>query len=172
VRAPALPGFDPGPGVSVVENKIPGGSGKFLLALDSDGRFLWVRSGGGFSLTVGPEGSVVFIRNVFRFEEDDPGIDLNPTCGQRIVTPEPWVGEYYTTRLFLARAGDFDLDGDVDLLDAARMQNCFTGPSDDPCGPPCASCASGCDAFDVHFDNAIDMADVSSLMPLLTGPNP
>jgi len=172
--------FDAGAGVVERTAIGPGPSGDcFLLSLSRDGLFQSVRTWGGIHSDVGRAVAMdaagnVFLAGLFRPSSKksvESFADADPSCGvdERMLTYPG--GANFITKLVHSEAGDFDNDGDVDLLDAARMQNCFTGPSDDLCGPPCAACASGCDAFDVLFDNAIDTADVSMLMPLLTGPS-
>ena len=59
--------------------------------------------------------------------------------------------------------GDSDADGDVDMLDFARLQACFTGP-----GP--ASPARGCCFFDFEPDGDIDLNDYAVFHAALTGP--
>ncbi|NOT02930.1 MAG: hypothetical protein HOP29_20210 [Phycisphaerales bacterium] len=55
-------------------------------------------------------------------------------------------------------ASDFDGDSDVDLLDYAWLQYCFTGPApvNDPDG---FDLLVGCEAFDVDVDRDIDPID-------------
>lgn len=59
--------------------------------------------------------------------------------------------------------GDFDVDGDVDLLDYAKLQLCFstTGGSSVP---------SDCILGDANEDNDVDIFDYQEIYPLLTGP--
>jgi len=59
--------------------------------------------------------------------------------------------------------GDFDADGDVDLLDVAVFQNCYTGSSGGPV-------ASGCRAGDLDGDGGITLEDYTDFEVLLTGP--
>ena len=60
-------------------------------------------------------------------------------------------------------SGRLDCDRDVDLLDFAGLQACFTGP-----GP--ASPAPGCYFFDFEPDGDIDLDDYAVFHAELTGP--
>lgn len=57
-------------------------------------------------------------------------------------------------------SGDLDDDGDVDVRDIARFQNCYTG---DVVSPVC--CGS-----DLNADSTVDLSDYQLLQPTLTGP--
>ncbi len=57
--------------------------------------------------------------------------------------------------------GDADGDGDVDVFDFAAYLGCITGPAG---GVP-----EGCEAFDLDFDDDVDLADVGALQVLFTG---
>jgi hypothetical protein len=59
--------------------------------------------------------------------------------------------------------GDYDEDGDVDLVDFAAFQTCFTGPGN----LPSASCRV---AFDSDDDADIDLADFGNFQLSFTGP--
>ncbi len=59
--------------------------------------------------------------------------------------------------------GDFDLDGDVDLLDHARLQQCFTHP-----GLP--TVLPDCELGDANEDNDVDVLDYEEIHHLQTGP--
>jgi len=54
-----------------------------------------------------------------------------------------------------ALIGDWDSDGDVDLVDFAALQRCFTG---EDLGPVPA----GCSVFDVNHDGDVDCADFAA----------
>lgn len=56
--------------------------------------------------------------------------------------------------------GDYDVDGDVDLVDYAAFQRCLGGPSTGACGS----------AFDFAIDDAITPADLPGLLPFVRGP--
>ncbi|MCK4659744.1 MAG: agmatine deiminase family protein [Phycisphaerae bacterium] len=56
--------------------------------------------------------------------------------------------------------GDYDNDGDVDLLDFAEFQVCYAGPATGPCG----------EAFEFVIDGTIDLEDFAQLAPRFTGP--
>lgn len=59
--------------------------------------------------------------------------------------------------------GDGDSDGDIDLRDAARFQNCFTGQS-------AAGLAGGCAFFDADDDGDVDLLDAAEFAGLIAGP--
>jgi len=166
--------FDPGPAID--EHTAAGGNNDpFLVELARDGSFRWARTWGDagpahpLAVAVDPRGDII-VPGVFGALVDGR-TDLDPNCsadnlpvtGAQLVT--------FVTKFVCADAGDFDLDGDVDLRDMARFQRCFTGPGAPRCSPRC-------DAFDIAsadpassgVDNAIDLADFDALSPLLTGP--
>ncbi len=57
--------------------------------------------------------------------------------------------------------GDFDDDGDIDLVDLAAFQNC-SGVADVP--------AAGCERMDREPDGFIDLVDWAAILGRLTGP--
>ena len=57
--------------------------------------------------------------------------------------------------------GDFDDDGDIDLIDVAGLQNCFG--EDDAIG-------AGCERLDRQPDGSVDLIDTAALVERLTGP--
>jgi hypothetical protein len=57
--------------------------------------------------------------------------------------------------------GDFDGDGDVDLVDFGEFQLCFTGPG--------VSLDPGCECGDFDGDNDLDLADFGSFQLTFTG---
>jgi hypothetical protein len=57
--------------------------------------------------------------------------------------------------------GDFDLDGDVDLVDFAQMQACWGASA------PLGVCAAG----DLNGDTTVGAGDVGNFTTLLGGPN-
>ncbi len=61
------------------------------------------------------------------------------------------------------RAGDADVDGDVDFADFQRLAAVMTGPD---LGPP----APGGDVFDVDQDIDVDLDDVAAFQAAFTGP--
>jgi hypothetical protein len=58
-------------------------------------------------------------------------------------------------------AGDFDGDGDVDLVDFGEFQLCFTGGT--------GTLADGCDCADFDGDNDADLVDFGSFQLAFTG---
>ena len=58
--------------------------------------------------------------------------------------------------------GDFDLDGDVDMLDFARFQECFTGSG--------GEYEEGCEPGDIDGDGAIGLRDYGPFHSILGGP--
>lgn len=59
--------------------------------------------------------------------------------------------------------GDFNGDGDVDLLDYASFEDCFSGPTAQP-SPKNPGCVNTClMAFDSELDSDVDLADFATL---------
>jgi hypothetical protein len=162
--------FDPGPGVAEREcdGPTPFFTCDFLVRLNPDGSFAWVRTTAdtagvpGRTLLGDGQGNIYFTRRLGE-------TDVDPTCGWDIRTPaNPPGSESYLTKLTCLAPADADEDGDVDLLDVAAYQNCFTGgPNEFGIQSPCAA---GCDVFDLTPDNALDLADFAKMQDLLTGP--
>ena len=59
-------------------------------------------------------------------------------------------------------AGDYDVDGDVDLADYERFADCITGPDAGPIAP-------SCDLFDFDLDGDIDLPDFSVFQGSFSG---
>ncbi len=57
--------------------------------------------------------------------------------------------------------GDFDEDGDIDLLDAAGLQTCFS---------PEGALNPGCGSFDRNGDDVVDLTDAAICLGRMTGP--
>lgn len=60
-----------------------------------------------------------------------------------------------------ATGGDFDGDGDVDLMDFAQFDSCVTGPGGEASDP--------CDVFDFDGDHDVDLADLRGMLLAFTG---
>ena len=59
--------------------------------------------------------------------------------------------------------GDFDADGDVDMIDFARFQGCSTGPG-------VVELAPGCCFFDFDSDRDVDLDDYAEFHQEFTRP--
>ncbi len=70
------------------------------------------------------------------------------------IPPSPWL--YY---------GDFDEDGDVDLVDFGHFQGCFNGPNRP------FSFENGCADADVDGDGDVDLVDFGGFQACFNGPN-
>ena len=57
--------------------------------------------------------------------------------------------------------GDFDCDGDVDLVDFAAWPDCMTGPDAGPV-------PTGCEAVDFDMDDDVDLPDFAAFQALRT----
>jgi RHS repeat-associated protein len=68
-----------------------------------------------------------------------------------------------TTEVGLA-AGDFNHDGDVDLMDFSHFQSCFNGPNLPPA-------QSGCGDADIDADGDVDLMDFSAFQGCYNGAN-
>ncbi len=160
--------FDPGPDKALASCRLYG-SCEFLLRLNGDGSFAWVRTTPEASslpsraIVLDAEGSVYYTRWLL-------STDVDPTCGFDFRTPTgPGGADIFLTKLLCnAAPGDADGDGDVDLFDLGKYQNCFTGgPNTHGIVTPCAA---GCEPFDLTPDNALDLSDFAAFQILLTGP--
>jgi hypothetical protein len=58
---------------------------------------------------------------------------------------------------------DSDFDGDIDLIDFASFQLCFTGPG-------VAVLPSACEPFDADEDHDVDLSDFGTFQLSFTGP--
>ncbi len=68
-------------------------------------------------------------------------------------------------------AGDFDADGDVDLVDYRTLTDCLAGPDATPV-PPDSACAAAClAAFDADADADVDLADFGMFQRQLANPS-
>ncbi|MEK6676522.1 MAG: hypothetical protein AABZ47_12830 [Planctomycetota bacterium] len=154
--------FDPSDGVAIPECPINRNC-TFLLNLDRDGRFRWIKSTSNSqspnsALAVSKFGEVYYANSYSYL-----GLaDVDPTCG--VDFREGPVGGSVITKLScITNPGDSDSDSDVDLLDLAQFQNCFRGAGSRSCSP-------GCDAFDLNPDNSLDLADYTVMSTSVTGP--
>ena len=59
--------------------------------------------------------------------------------------------------------GDFDGDGDVDLVDFGRLQVCFSGSNGEPID-------EACNSGDFDDDGDIDLLDYAAFQAAFTGP--
>ena len=63
--------------------------------------------------------------------------------------------------------GDHDNDGDLDLVDFAGLQACFSGP----CSPSCDPMISpACETVDFNSDGDVDSADFEEFEQQFAGP--
>ncbi len=62
-----------------------------------------------------------------------------------------------------AAAGDFDVDGDVDIVDFAHLQLCFSGDT--------LPYGAGCANADIDVDGDVDIADFNLFDACMRGPN-
>ena len=104
---------------------------------------------------------------------DSSGSELLTILGD-VVEPESHLATALGDSLvavtgFQCLCGDFDNDGDVDLVDFGQFQLCFTGPCTmTPCVPPLypSPCARG----DCDEDGDIDLVDLGAFQLAFTGP--
>ena len=61
--------------------------------------------------------------------------------------------------------GDWECDGDIDLVDFAHMPTCMTGPLGGVLGP-------GCETFDLDGDIDVDLEDFAGFQGAFTGSSP
>jgi hypothetical protein len=70
----------------------------------------------------------------------------------------------------IIEAGDFDADGDVDLVDYLAFADCLAGHATTPV-PPIPACADAClAAFDADADGDVDLADFGVFQRQWAGP--
>jgi len=112
-------------------------NGFVQLQTDGNGCFLLTR------LAAGPDGSLLPISAVA------PGYTEVARPLVRVMRAGFTEANF---ALGLWRAGDYDVDGDVDLTDRGRLLPCLTAPD---VGPP----PPGCDLFDFDSDLDVDLAD-------------
>jgi hypothetical protein len=70
-------------------------------------------------------------------------------------------GEQFARISLVRQPGDWDGDGDVDLIDYGHFADCITGPGGGPMGP-------GCNAFDFNTDTDVDAADFATFQQHFT----
>jgi hypothetical protein len=99
--------------------------------------------------------------------------ELSGTVGQPDAGATMTGGEFSLTGGFWAaaaaqsstpcgeNAGDFDSDGDVDLVDFGEFQLCFTGGT--------GTVAEGCECADFDGDNDADLVDFGEFQLAFTG---
>ena len=135
----------------------------------------------------------VWAHDVMIYETGDPNVTqglyatnrLGISCGPS-TSPTPGSGENWWDDLYVKETGDwladdradtgavltvrppvftdFDLDGDVDLVDFAFFQACFNGPNRAAPFPECRPA-------DLNNDGDIDLADFATLQSCFNGPN-
>lgn len=71
---------------------------------------------------------------------------------------------YDDVKLSVGALGDFDGDGDVDLIDFGHFQACFNGPNRPPV-------TAGCEDADFDSDNDVDLMDFGVFQGCFNGPN-
>jgi hypothetical protein len=143
-----------------------------------------VRNGGDELVNAGTAGASVSYSNVQQFW---PGVgninldplleDLRPSPGSPCINTgdpegEPLVGDTDLdghARMLCDRVdmgafefglGDFNCDQSVDLTDFAHWADCMTGPTAGPYD-------SGCEVFDVEYDQDVDLEDFAAIQPRL-----
>jgi hypothetical protein len=154
--------FDPTAGV---DERTPAGSMDcFLTRLTSDGLREWTLTYGSVSgdnllqIALDATGGAV-VSGAFRAL-----IDLDPGCAEQGYD-SPGTYDYFLSKLSCRSAApDTDGDGDVDLLDVAEFQSCFSGPSP-------TTCEGRCYGLDLDADDDIDATDFAALDDLLLGPH-
>jgi len=152
--------FDPGP---AVEERVADTSGNvFVTKLNADGTWRWTRTidgprtESGQFLERAPDGGLIVAGDYFAAPDFDPGCAVDERDSKS--------SDGYIAKLgCVPSSADTDADGDVDLADAAKFQNCFSGASP-------TACPSGCYALDFDSDDDIDLADYAILHPLLANP--
>lgn len=152
---------------------LPNLDGINLSLSDGDAVFTALGSTGG-GATVTHEGMLV---TTFVFPTLAPGADLPVVIVEQqgnltrthVFAPSPpqtdvldeFTGASVT--VLACAAADWDGDGDVDLVDFAGLQRCFTG-SGGHAGDACAC------AFDADGDLDVDVADHAALVDQFSGP--
>jgi hypothetical protein len=92
---------------------------------------------------------------------DDRGLDLyNAWLAHGMSAPVEMLTDTIDIAYFAD--GDSDGDGDVDLVDFACFQLCFSGPG--------GGLAEGCESFDFDGDNDVDLVDFGVFQLVFTGP--
>jgi hypothetical protein len=160
--------FDPGTALDVRTST--GADDVFVTGLTQDGAYEWTRAFGGVSndwgkhLGVDGQGAAIVTGSFSTWESV---VDLDPGCevDEYHTHVDGAVDTFITKLICVDPTADFDNDGDVDLLDFARFQVCFTGE-----GP--AVCRGGCNRLDLDPDDDIDLLDFAAFSPLLDGPEP
>jgi len=91
---------------------------------------------------------------------------LDPDCCA--ITWDEGCGALAKANCGLCR-GDFDNDGDVDLVDFANLADCLDGPILPPTPTPPTSVLQCLDAFDFDVDGDVDLDDVADFTIEFTG---
>jgi len=147
--------------------------------LDGNAKYTALSSFGNAALATGSGLHVTTFQFVALAQTDLSHIVIEPTFGNFSVTrvlgadaPNQNVtGLLLTADVSVIPPADCDSDGDLDLIEFARLQACFTGsvgPSETPAYPvnPELCCA----AFDYDDDGDVDLADAAFYGGVMTGP--
>ncbi len=95
----------------------------------------------------------------------DYGFNDNNEIGQ--VVGYRWDGGDIVDAVLMDRFGNYDHDGDLDLVDYAGLQLCFSGP----CAPGCEPTISpACQTMDFDTDGDVDMSDFEQIAEQISGP--
>ncbi len=128
------------------------GGGSYTAATDDRGIYACteVPSGSQYLVSVAAAGRHFAEQTV----STGTSIDGRPTSGN------VWAVDFVAASV----PGDFDFDGDADLIDFVHFQACFNGPNRAPASADCADA-------DFDGDNDVDLADFGTFQSCFNGPN-
>jgi Dockerin type I domain/Putative Ig domain len=112
-----------------------------------------------WSLLQGPSGLSINAVGLVSGWTPGAGVFGNFTIQVQATNSEGSATKSWTVRV-LSRC-DFDTDGDVDMVDFAAMQRCFSGDA--------VPFTAGCEAQDLSGDGDVDTADFSMMLPCIKG---